>query len=146
MEYKNNQNEEQMVKDIANGIVKLGFGYIPSENEKEEIDKRRKKHNKIEKIKRSFLDTVRTIIYTPLAIAFHGISFIARGIGYISSFGLILGAYYLYQSFSDFMNGVAISEIDTIKKAFVLIIFPFIAYSISIIAEKLYHYFDDNSF
>lgn len=146
MEYKIDNREEQMVKEISEGIVKLGFGFIPTDSEKEEIEKRRKKHNKIEKMKNSFLGVARTIFYTPLGIAFHAVSFVARGIGYISSFGLIAGAYYLYQSICAFTDGVAIGEIDIIRKAVAFIIVPFTAYTVSVIAEKLQNYFEENAF
>ena len=65
----------------------------------------------------SVFSGLRTIIYTPLSIAFHAVSFVAKGIGYISSFGLIAGVYYLYQSFCSFKSGIPFGEIgENIKK------------------------------
>ncbi len=146
MEYRNDKQEEQLVKEISEGIVKLGFGFIPTDAEKEEIEKQRKKRRKIEKMKNRFLGAARSIVYTPLGIAFHAVSFVARGIGYISSFGLIIGVYYLYQSICAFTDGVPIGEIATIRKAVAFMIVPFIAYAVSVIAEKLQSYFEGNAF
>ena len=70
-------------------------------------EKRIEKSEKRYKFFGSVFSELRTIIYTPLSIAFHAVSYVAKGIGYISSFGLIAGVYYLYQSFCAFKSGVA---------------------------------------
>ena len=79
--------------------------YVKEENKKEE---------KKAVAKNGFFAILRTIICTPLSIAFHAISFVSRGIGYISSFGLLIGFYYLYQAFSALFNGVAFAEIESL--------------------------------
>lgn len=103
---------------------------------------------KLRKIRRreaffeSIMSCVRPIVFTPLSIMFHLISFVARGIGCVSSFGLVLGFYRLYQSFVAFKNGVPLGEIDTIGKALPLIFVPFIAYAVSEITGRIYEYFE----
>ena len=89
---------------------------------------------------------LRTIIYTPLSIAFHAVSFVAKGIGYISSFGLIAGVYYLYQSFCAFKSGIPFGEIGELNKAVCFIIFPFVAYLVSYVCEKIHIYFEENAY
>ena len=116
---------------------------------KEEIIKREKKmkrKKKTEVIFDNLFSGLRTVIYTPLSIAFHAVSFIARGIGFISSFGLIVSVYYFYQSFCAFSNGTPLKEINTIEAAIMFLIFPFIAYGIAEITERIYGYFEDNAF
>lgn len=94
----------------------------------------------------SVFSGLRTIIYTPLSIAFHAVSFVAKGIGYISSFGLIAGVYYLYQSFCAFKSGIPFGEIRELNKAVCFIIFPFVAYLASYVCEKIYIYFEENAY
>ena len=94
----------------------------------------------------SVFSELRTIIYTPLSIAFHAVSYVAKGIGYISSFGLIAGVYYLYQSFCAFKSGVPFGEIGEFTKAVGFIVFPFIAYLVSYVSEKIYTYFEENAY
>ena len=94
----------------------------------------------------SVFSGLRTIIYTPLSIAFHAVSFVAKGIAYISSFGLIAGVYYLYQSFCAFKSGVPFGKIGELSKAVGFIVFSFIAYLISYISRKIYTYFEENAY
>ena len=97
--------EEQLAMEIGRQFAELGFGTVQTE----EYEKSKENFNKIEKWEKFFISVfsgLRTIIYTPLSIAFHAVSFVAKGIGYIFSFGLIAGVYYLYQSFCAFKIGV----------------------------------------
>ena len=63
MTERKDKNEEQMVKEISEGIVKLGYGFIPSEKEKEKINKRKNKRSKIENISSGFFSAVRSVVY-----------------------------------------------------------------------------------
>ena len=115
---------------------------------KKRIERIEKKLEAVEKKKarrKGFVSAVKSIICTPLSIAFHAISFVSKGIGYISSFGLLIGFYYLYQAFSALFNGVAFAEIETFGKAVPFLIFPFIAYGISVVTEKIWLYLESQS-
>lgn len=94
----------------------------------------------------SVFSRLRTIIYTPLSIAFHAVSFVAKGIDYIFSFGLIAGVYYLYQSFCAFKSGIPFEEIGELSKAVGFIVFSFIAYLVSYVSRKIYTYFEKNAY
>ena len=65
---------------------------------------------------------------------------------YISSFGLIAGVYYLYQSFCAFKSGIPFGEIGELNKAVCFIIFPFVAYLVSYVCEKIHIYFEENAY
>lgn len=115
----------------------------------EEIEYRREKDRK-RKRREAFYAKVksclRCIFYTPLSIAFHAVSFVSRGIGFIASFGLIAGVYYLYQSFVAFRNNVPLAEIEVLSKGILLTVLPFIVYAIAEITERLYRWFENNAF
>ena len=94
----------------------------------------------------SLLHCLRRIFFTPLAIAFRMVAFAARGAGYISSFGLIAGAYYLYQSLAAFQNHVPLAEINTLPKALILTALPFGIYTIAELCGGIYNWLDENAF
>ena len=115
----------------------------------EEMKKTEEKIRRIEKRAAVFdgmLSILRTIVYTPLSIAFHAVSFLARGVGAISSFGLLLAAYYLYKGFTAFKSGVPLGQIEVLQRVPVLVLLPFIAYAIAAITECIYGYFEDHAF
>lgn len=138
--------QEKLIEDIRKETAHIKF---PSDEELERFRLKREEENKkIENkavAKNGFFAMLRTIICTPLSIAFHAISFVSKGIGYISSFGLLIGFYYLYQSFSALFKGVAFAEIETFGKSVPFLIFPFIAYGISVVTEKVWLYLESQS-
>lgn len=115
----------------------------------EEIEIRKEKSYKRERKAEFFekvLSLLRCIFFPPLSTAFHLVSFVSRGIGFIASFGLIVGVYNLYQSFVAFRNNVPLAEIETLSKGVSFIILPFIVYAIAEITERIYVWFEDNTF
>lgn len=144
--YNDEMREEQLAREIGRKFAELGFGTVQAEEEYEKSKKNFKKIEKWEKFFISVFSRLRTIIYTPLSIAFHAVSFVAKGIGYIFSFGLIAGVYYLYQSFCSFKSGVPFGEIGELSKAVGFIVFPFIAYLVSYVSRKIYTYFEENAY
>lgn len=140
------RRNEELCRDIREGILKLGFGYVPTDEEKVEIEKRRRRINRRREFFEKLLSGLRSVFYPPLSIAFHVVSFVTKGIGCITSIGLIAGVYYLYQSFSALFKGVPFAEIETFSKAVPVIIVPFIAFAVSVVTEKIYCYFEDNAF
>lgn len=143
--YDDEMREEQLAREIGRKFADLGFGTALTDEEYEKSKKNFRKIEKREKFFSSVFSGLRTIIYTPLSIAFHAVSFVAKGIGYISSFGLIAGVYYLYQSFCAFKSGIPIGEIGELSKAVGFIVFPFIVYLISYVCEKIYTYLEENA-
>lgn len=141
-ERKNNE----LAEHIAHGLVNLGYGYIPTQEERVKIEKRRKRIHKREAFFENLRDIMRPVIFTPLSVVFHIISFVTKGIGYISSVGLIAGFYYLYKSIEALINGVPFGEIDTFVKAVAFIIIPFAAFGISVVTERIYCYFENNAY
>ena len=146
-DYNYNENrEEQSAREIGKKFAELGFGTVMTDEEYARSQKRIEKSEKRYNFFGSAFSELRTIIYTPLSIAFHAVSFVAKGIGYISSFGLIAGVYYLYQSFCAFKSGVPFGEIGELSKAVGFIVFPFIAYLVSYVSRKIYTYFEENAY
>ena len=144
--YDDEIREERLAREIGRKFAELGFGTVQTEEEYEKSKKNFKKKEKRDMFFVSVFSGVRTIIYTPLSIAFHAVSFVAKGIGYISSFGLIAGVYYLYQSFCAFKSGIPFGEIGELNKAVCFIIFPFVAYLVSYVCEKIHIYFEENAY
>ena len=89
--YDDEIREERLAREIGRKFAELGFGTVQTEEEYEKSKKNFKKKEKRDMFFVSVFSGLRTIIYTPLSIAFHAVSFVAKGIGYISSFGLIAG-------------------------------------------------------
>lgn len=84
---------------------------------------------------------LKPIIYTPLSILFHIVTFVFRIVGGIASVAMIYGIYCGYKAFTAWRAGEAFS--GDLKTAVMLIIFPFAAFAIAVIAEKLWSYFED---
>ena len=129
------KNRER-VNEIAEGLSSLGFGYIPSENEKQE---------RAERAASGFWSAIRRIVCTPIGIAFHAVAVITNGIGYVASLGLLPGAYYLFLTIADYPKGTPLLEVQTFREAVFFISIPFIAYTISILAEKAQEFFERNA-
>lgn len=148
MNYNMNEDErtKELVRNIGQNIVNLGYGRLMTEEEIEERNEKLRRNAKRDAIIKSILSCVRTIVYTPLSIAFHAVSFVTRGIGCVSAFGMLIGGYHLYKGISDITNGVSFGEINAFEKAVPFFIVPFIAYGISVITEKIYLYFENNAF
>ena len=135
--------QEKMMDDI---VKKSTINLTPiSEEEAKKREKKRESVVKSKARRKCVVGAVKNIVCTPLSIAFHAISFVSKGVGYISSFGLIAGFYYLYQSFSALFKGVAFAEIESFGKAVPFLIFPFIAYGISVVTEKVWLYLESQS-
>ena len=135
--------QEKMMDDI---VKKSTINLTPiSEEEAKKREKKRESVVKSKARRKGVVGAVKNIVCTPLSIAFHAISFVSKGVGYISSFGLIAGFYYLYQSFSALFKGVAFAEIESFGKAVPFLIFPFIAYGISVVTEKVWLYLESQS-
>lgn len=92
----------------------------------------------------AIIGVIKKIIYPPLAIAFHAVHFISKIIGQISAVGIIVGVWYAYKSFLTWRTGIPFGEIKEVKSAIAFMIFPFIAYGISVAAEYIWIYFEDN--
>lgn len=144
--YDDEIREERLAREIGRKFTELGFGTVQTDEEYEKSKKNFKKKEIRDMFFVSIFSGLRTIIYTPLSIAFHAVSFVAKGIGYISSFGLIAGVYYLYQSFCAFKSGIPFGEIGELNKAVCFIIFPFVAYLVSYVCEKIHIYFEENAY
>lgn len=137
---------DEMVRKSREAILSLGYGHaMPVENIAKSEEKLRRSRKR-SAIIGNIMSCLRTIIYTPLSVAFHAVSFVTKGIGYISSLGLIAAAFYVYQAFTAFKSGTPFGEIDVIGKAATLIAIPFIAYAVSVITEHIYEYFENNAF
>ena len=137
---------DETVKAIQQSIVRLGYGSILTEEEKIEMREKREKAGRRREFFAKISEFLRSVFFPPLSIAFHAISFVTKGIGIISSFGLFAGFYYAYKSVVALMDGVPFKDVDTNGKAITFILLPFIAYGISVITERIYCYFEDNSF
>ena len=148
MNYMTNEDKrnEELIKSARDSILRMGFGRAMTEEEIEKRNKKMRRSRKRNAIMSSIMSCVRTAVYTPLSIAFHAISFVSKGAGCISAFGMLVGVYYVYMGISAVVNGAAFGEIDSFQKAVPYFIFPFIAYGTSVVTERIYHYLEDNAF
>lgn len=87
---------------------------------------------------------VKPIFFTPLAIMFHTIAFVTRFIGGVASVGLIYGFYRVYKLFAEYRAGVV--QGNDVKVTIAIIVFPFIAFTISKVSELAWSYFEDNKY
>lgn len=144
--FEDMQREDELVRNARESILKFGLGRAMTDDEIEKRNKKLRRNRKRNAFFESVLSGVKTIVCTPLSIAFHAVSFVTRGIGFISAFGMLLGGYYVYQGFVAAGNGAAFGEIVFFQKAVPYFIFPFIAYGISVVTERIYLFFKDNAF
>ena len=126
-----------MQREIGRKFAELGFGTVQTD---EEYEKSKKKFQEKKKSPRHvFCFYFQWIENDYLHATIHCVScsfFCSKRIGYISSFGLIAGVYYLYQSFCAFKSGIPFGEIGELNKAVCFIIFPFVAYLVSYVYAK----------
>lgn len=137
---------EELARRASEGIAKLGYGRLMTEEEIERSRSKVRRSAKRSAFLESILSCARSIVFTPLSIAFHAVSFVSRGIGWVSAFGMLIGGYHIYQGIASVIHGSSFSKVDSFEKAIPFLIAPFIAYGISEVTEKIYRYFEDNAF
>lgn len=139
------KRNEDAVRRIRDGLVNLGMGHAMTEEEMEKRDERLRRESKRNAIIGNMLSCARTIVYTPLSIAFHAISFVTRGVGFVSAFGMLAGCYHIYKGIDAVMGGAAFRNVDSFVKAVPFFVIPFIAYGISEVTGRIYRYLEDNA-
>ena len=103
-----------------------------------------RKYEREKEVKTKIGFFLKPIFYTPLAIMFHIITFVSRIIGGIASVAMIYGIYCAYKAFSAWKAGTVYT--GDIKTIVMLLVFPFIAFAIATVSERLWCYFDDNRY
>ena len=78
--YDDEIREERLAREIGRKFTELGFGTVQTDEEYEKSKKNFKKKEKRDMFFVSIFSGLRTIIYTPLSIAFHAVSFVAKGL------------------------------------------------------------------
>lgn len=89
---------------------------------------------------------IKSIVFKPLAIICNLASMVLRGIGFLTSFGILFGLFEIWGIFSSIFNGSGFAGFSTLIGAVELIILPFIVYAFSVITENLYEYFSSNTY
>lgn len=112
----------------------------------EKDNQRYRRRQVIKKIMSRIGKILRRIFYPPLAVAFHAIAFIARTFGFISSFGLLVAAYNVYEMVVGMKSGIPFRELENIKSTGLLLTLPFMAYAVANLTENIYEYFEENEF
>lgn len=110
-----------------------------------ELNRMNARYERRERFKEGVCSILREIFYPPLSIFFHIISFVTRGIGCISSVGLIAGVYYAIQFVYEFKGGIGIGDSEFFGKAIFFIVLPFISFTVGVLSEKLSDYFEMNA-
>lgn len=103
-----------------------------------------RKYARQEEIKGKIGYFLKPIFYTPLAFLFHVITFASRIVGAVACVAMLYGIYCGYKAFTAWRAGEAFA--GDAKTAAVLIVFPFIAYTIAEISERIWGYFEDNKY
>lgn len=107
-------------------------------------EKRLRQLDRRAEITDSIFSVLRRIIYTPLGIFFHLVTFISRIVGAIASVLMLVGLYYAYSSFVAWKNHINFG--NDAKVAIALILFPFIAYAVAVVSEKAWDFFENNAY
>ena len=134
-------------QDLVDAIHNIGYHVATKEEmmaAQRRIDELNRKYARQEEIKSKIGYFLKPIFFTPLAFLFHVITFVSRIIGAIACIAMLYGIYCGYKAFAAWRAGEAFSE--NVKTAAMLIIFPFIAYAIAEIAERIWGYFEDNKY
>lgn len=92
----------------------------------------------------SICSILRRIIYTPLGIFFHMVTFICRIVGAVASVLMLVGVYYAYNFFVKWKNNMDFGS--DLKTAIALILFPFIVFAVAVLSEKAWDYFENNAY
>lgn len=108
------------------------------------MEKRLRQLDRRMEIKDGIFSVLRRIIYTPLGIFFHMVTFIARIVGAIASVLMFAGVYFAYRAFTSWRSNEVFG--NDAKAAAAFILFPFIAYLIAVLAEKAWNYFEENAY
>ena len=83
---------------------------------------------------------VKYVFYTPLAIATNIISVIFKIGGSVASIGIPYGVYCVYKTIVQLKAGIAFEDIKQTTFVCLFIIFPFIAFALSLLFEKVSDY------
>lgn len=128
--------KEKGQMDVGQPVVLLGtdeYSVILKRREERE----RRKATRSNFVGR-FFDGVRFVVFTPLCSVFNLLSFVAEIVGKISSLGLLVAVYFIYQGVREVMDGVAFGEVEAFMDAVPFLIFPFIALAISKVCDATY--------
>lgn len=115
-----------------------------SERERREmqnyINNYNKKLHKRNEVLSSIAHYVKYVFYTPLAIATNIISVIFKVGGSVASIGIPYGIYCVYKTIVQLKTGIAFGDIKQTTFVYLFVIFPFIAFALSLLFEKLSDY------
>lgn len=134
-------------QELIDAINNTGYR-VATKEEMWEAERRiaelNRKYARQEEIKSKIGYFLKPIFYTPLAFLFHVITFVSRIVGAVACIAMLYGIYCGYKAFTAWRAGEAFA--DNAKAAAMLIIFPFIAYAIAEVAERIWGYFEDNKY
>lgn len=115
-----------------------------SERERREmqnyINNYNKKLHKRNEVLSSIAHYVKYVFYTPLAIATNIISVIFKVGGSVASIGIPYGIYCVYKTIVQLKTGIAFGDIKQTTFVCLFVIFPFSAFALSLLFEKLSDY------
>ena len=117
--------------------------YVSEEEHKrmqEYINEYTKKRLRKRERRLKIVHTIKYIFYMPLSIAANVLSVLFKIAGSIASIGIPYGMYCLYKIILQLSNEVALSDINEAHFVFPFFLFPFIAFALSAIFEKVAHY------
>lgn len=136
-----------MKKDNINAYKQID---VVSDTEKREmqnyIDKYNKKLNKNNNTATKIKQSVKYIICAPLAIAANMVSVVFKIGGSIAAIGIPYGVYCAYKTISQLYAGIALADIKQTTFVCLFIIFPFTAFALSLLFQKLSEYLTSISY
>lgn len=119
-----------------------------SENERREMQNYINKYNK--KLQRrnetisEIVHCIKYVVYTPLSIATNIISVIFKIGGSVAAVGIPYGFYCTYKMVKQLLAGISFGDIKQTTFVCLFAIFPFIAFALSLLFEKMSDYFTYN--
>jgi len=108
------------------------------------INKYDKKLRKNNNVLLSIAMSIKYVVYTPLAIAANAVSLVFKICGSITAIGIPYGLYCGYKTIKLLSAGVSWGDIKQTTFVCLFVIFPFTAYTISLIFQKLSEYLSYN--
>jgi len=106
----------------------------------EYIERYNEKLRKKDEVHSSIGRFIKYVLFTPLAIAANVVSMVFRVGGSIAAVGIPYGLYCIYKTIEQISAGRTIYEIKQTTFVCLFIIFPFTAFAVSFIFDKLSEY------
>lgn len=136
-------------QELIDAIMRDGtFGKPITESQAKANDVRieqlNRRYEREAEIKEKVSLILKPVFFTPLSIMFHVLTVISRIVGAITSVALPFAIYFTYKYISEWRT-IGVCP-DGLRFSVAALIFPFIAFGMAALFEKLWCFFEDNRY